>query len=82
LITLVWSSMAFAAFWVTLSLPYHGQARISYLLAALPLWALFFGESISALDRWLCKTGGMLGRALLYAWLGALFGFLYLGFGG
>jgi hypothetical protein len=72
--------MAFAAFWVTLSLPYHGQARISYLLAALPIWALFFAGSISALDRWLNKHWGLPGRALLFAWLGTLFGILYLGF--
>jgi hypothetical protein len=82
LIALVWSGMAFAAFWVTLGLPYHGQARISYLLAALPAWALFFAWSISGLDRWLHKNWGVGGRALLFAWLGALFGTLYLGFVG
>jgi hypothetical protein len=82
LIALVWSGMAFAAFWGTLGLPYHGQARISYLLAALPAWALFFAWSISALDRWLHKNWGVRGRALLFAWLGSLFGTLYLGFVG
>ncbi len=82
LLLLISAAMGFAIFWATLALPYHGQARASYLLALTPVWAFFFAWATSGLDGWLAARGGTTARTLLVAWLGALFGVLYLGFAG
>jgi hypothetical protein len=82
LLVLVFAAMGFALFWVTLVLPYHGQARASYLLALTPVLALFFSLGFLGVDRWLAHRGWTAGRVLLFAWWGALLGFLYLSFAG
>lgn len=82
LLVLVFAAMGFALFWVTLVLPYHGQARASYVLALTPVLALFFALGFLGVDRWLARRGWTAGRVLLFAWWGALLGFLYLSFAG
>jgi hypothetical protein len=74
--------MGFALFYVTLVLPYHGQARASYGLAVTPVLALFFAWGFVGVDRWLARREWTAGRVLLFAWWGALLGFLYLSFAG
>jgi hypothetical protein len=82
LLVLVFATMGFALFWVTLVLPYHGQARASYVLALTPVLALFFALGFLGVDRWLARRGWNAGRVLLFGWWGALLGFLYLSFAG
>jgi hypothetical protein len=82
LLVLVCAAMGFALFYVTLVLPYHGQARASYGLAVTPALALFFAWGFVVIDRGLARRGWTAGRALLFAWWGALLGFLYLSFAG
>jgi hypothetical protein len=80
LLVLCCAAMGFALFYATLVLPYHGQARASYLLALTPVAALFFARGFVDADRWLARRGWTAGRALLFAWWGALLGVLYLSF--
>ena len=82
LLVLVCATMGFALFYVTLVLPYHGQARASYLLAITPVLALFFAWGFVGVDRWLARRGWTPLRVLLFAWWGALLGVLYLSFAG
>ncbi len=79
---LVSATMGFALFYVTLVLPYHGQARASYVLAITPVLALFFAWGFVGADRWLARRGWTAGRVLLFSWWGALLGVLYLSFAG
>jgi hypothetical protein len=74
--------MGFALFYATLVLPYHGQARASYVLALTPALAFFFAWGFTGVDRWLARREWTVGRASLFAWWGALLGFLYLSFAG
>ena len=82
LLVLVCAAMGFALFYVTLVLPYHGQARASYVLALTPVLALFFAWGFVGVDRWLARREWTAGRVLLFAWWGALLGVLYLSFAG
>ena len=82
LLLLVCATMGFALFYVTLVLPYHGQARASYLLAIAPALALFFALGFTSVDRWLARRGWTAGRVFLFAWWGALLGVFYLSFAG
>jgi hypothetical protein len=82
LLVLVCATMGFALFYVTLVLPYHGQARASYALAVTPALALFFAMGFVEVDRWLARREWTIGRALLFAWWGALLVVLYLSFAG
>jgi len=82
LLVLICAAMGFALFYVTLVLPYHGQARASYGLAVTPVLALFFAWGFVGVDRWLARREWTAGRVLLFAWWGALLGFLYLSFAG
>lgn len=82
LVLLVSAAMGFALFYVTLVLPYHGQARASYVLAITPVLALFFAWGFVGVDRWLAHRGWTAGRVLLFSWWGALLGVLYLSFAG
>ena len=71
---------SFAIFWLTLALPYFGQARAFYALMLTPALALYFALGFGALDVWLGRLGGTPARALLYGWLAAFFGVLYLSY--
>jgi hypothetical protein len=82
LLVLLSAGMGFALFYVTLVLPYHGQARASYVLAITPALALFFAWGFVGVDRWLARREWTAGRVLLFAWWGALLGILYLSFAG
>ena len=82
LLLLVSATMGFALFYVTLVLPYHGQARASYVLAITPVLALFFAWGFVGVDRWLARRGWTTARVVLFAWWGALLGVLYLSFAG
>jgi len=82
LLVLVCAAMGFALFYVTLVLPYHGQARASYALALTPVLALFFAWGFVGVDRWLARREWTAGRVLLFTWWGALLGVLYLSFAG
>jgi len=82
LLVLVCATMGFGLFYVTLVLPYHGQARASYALAITPVLALFFAWGFVGVDRWLARRGWTAVRVLLFAWWGALLGVLYLSFAG
>jgi hypothetical protein len=82
LLLLSCAAMAFALFYVTLVLPYHGQARASYILALTPVLALFLARGFVDVDRWLARREWTAGRVLLFAWWGALLGVLYLSFAG
>ena len=44
--------------------------------------ALFFAWGFVGVDRWLAHREWTAGRVLLFAWWGALLGFLYLSFAG
>jgi hypothetical protein len=65
--------VGFSMLYVTLELPYAGQARAPYGLALVPPLSLFFGIGLArrAGTRW---PGGELTESLLAGWLGALFG--------
>ena len=72
--------MGFATFWVTLELPYFGQAKAFYSLALVPVAAFFFATGCGWLDGLLGAHGGRFARAPLYGWLAAFFGVVYLSF--
>jgi hypothetical protein len=82
LLVLVCAAIGFALFYVTLVLPFHGQARASYGLATTPVLALFFAWAFVGVDRWLARREWSAGRVLLFSWWGALLGVLYLSFAG
>jgi hypothetical protein len=82
LLVLSCAVMGFALFYATLVLPYHGQARASYLLALTPVLALLFASGFLGVDRWLARREWTAARVLLFAWWGALLGVLYLSFAG
>jgi len=82
LLVLVCAALACALFLSTLRVPYHGQARVLYIMACAPALAYFFASELRCLDRWLAARGLLALRAGLVAYLGALFGFLYLSFVG
>jgi hypothetical protein len=82
MLVLVTAAMGFALFYVTLVLPYHGQARASYLLALTPVLAFFFAWGLVGTDRWLARRAWTAGRVLLFSWWSALLGVLYLSFAG
>jgi hypothetical protein len=70
----------FAVFWLTLSLPYFGQAKAFYALMLTPVLALYFALGFGALDDGLGRLGGTPARAVLYGWLATFFGCVYLSF--
>jgi hypothetical protein len=72
LLVSVWA-LAFSMLYVTLELPFFGQARASYGLALVSPLALLFAVGLSpAIGRpW---PGGELTVCVLAGWLGALFG--------
>jgi hypothetical protein len=82
LLVLVCATVGFALFYLTLALPFFGQARASYALALTPVLALFFAWSFVGVDRWLARREWTAGRVLLFTWWGALLGVLYLSFAG
>ena len=82
LLVLVCATMGFGLFYVNLVLPYHGQARASYVLAITPVLALCFAWGLVGVDRWLAGRGWTPVRVLLFTWWGALLGVLYLSFAG
>lgn len=74
-------ALGFATFWVTLELPYFGQAKAFYSLALIPVASFFFARALRGLDGWLSPgRAGRLTRALLFGWLAAFFGVAYLSF--
>ena len=73
-------SERFAVFYMTLALPYFGQAKAFYMLSMTPLLALFFTLGVCSVDRWLTRRGWQIARTALFGWLGALFGCFYLAF--
>jgi hypothetical protein len=81
-LVLVVAATGFALFYVTLVIPFHGQARASYVLALTPVLALFFAWGLVGVDRWLARRSWTGGRVLLFAWWGALVAVLYLSFAG
>lgn len=70
----------FAMFWLTLSLPYFGQAKAFYALLLTPVLALYIGLGYRVFEEGLARFGGMPARALLYGWLAAFLGCVYLSF--
>jgi hypothetical protein len=69
-------SMVFAMLWLTLELPYFGQAKAGYLLGLAPVLALTFAIGADAadatLERWAGRGAAVALRTLLTA-AGALF---------
>ena len=82
LLVLMCASIGFAIFYLTLILPFHGQARAGYGLALIPALALFFAWGFVSVDRWMARREWTPGRVLLFGWWGALLGVLYLSFAG
>ena len=70
----------FAVFWLTLSLPYFGQAKAFYALMLTPALALYFALGFEALERMLGRFGGLPLQAILYGWLATFFGCVFLSF--
>jgi len=76
------AALAYAVVLLTLMLPYHGQARASYLLAAAPALALAWAEAWTALDRALAARGAGTWRAALHGVWIATAGCFLLGIAG
>jgi hypothetical protein len=74
------AGLGFALFYLTLSLPYHGQARTNYVLSIVPALGLFFAWGFVGVDRALARRGWTVGRAALHGGWGALAAVLYLSF--
>ena len=70
----------FAVFWLTLSLPYFGQAKAFYARMLTPALALYFALGFEALERMLGRFGGLPLQAILYGWLATFFGCVFLSF--
>lgn len=65
---------------LTLDLPFFAQAKAAYLLMLTGPLALAFSAGFCGLDAWLAARGAAWARALLYGWLAAFAGTLFLGF--
>ena len=74
------AAMGLATFWVTLELPYFGQAKAFYSLALVPVASLLFAQAYCALDAWLAERVGSHSRAALFGWLVAFIATVYMGF--
>jgi hypothetical protein len=80
LLVAVSAAMGFAVFLLTLTLPYHGQARANYVLALTPVLALCFARGFVDVDRRLARRNWTAGRTALHAGWGTLWCVLYLSF--
>ncbi|MED5261282.1 MAG: hypothetical protein VX574_02620, partial [Myxococcota bacterium] len=58
----------FALFWMTLGLPYFGQAKAFYGLFLTPVLGLYGAMGFEFVDGFLAKRGGRLAQAMLYGW--------------
>lgn len=80
LVALQVAALGFGVLYATFSLPYFGQAKAFYALAAMPALTLFFALGFRALDAPLARRANQGLRGLLWGWLGAFCVVLYLGF--
>jgi hypothetical protein len=80
LLVILCGALLFFMFYLTLQLPFYGQAKASYLLAAVPVLAVFFALASREVDRWMAKKGWLVMRALFFGWLGTFFAACYLSF--
>jgi hypothetical protein len=80
LLTTLMYVIVLGALLLTLSYPYWGFARASYVLGLLVPLALCTGRGLAAVDGWLGARVGVVGRALFAGWFGALVAVLTLAF--
>jgi len=67
-------AVGFATLWMTVRLPFFGQAKAFYALVATGPLAVFFGAALSRLDATLAGRGWHPARAAGAAWLAAFAG--------
>ena len=72
----------FAIFWLTLELPYFGQAKAFYALFLTPVLGLYLGLGFTGIDRFLARRHLEAVRGLLYGWATAFLGAVFLAFSG
>jgi hypothetical protein len=61
-------AVLFGLMYMSLRLPYFGQAKASYGLVVMPTLVLFFAEGLTWLDAALAERGWLTARAIVYGW--------------
>ncbi len=68
LLSILAAATLFAVFWMTLALPYFGQAKAFYGLFLTPVLGLYGAMGFESVDGFLAKRGGPVAQAMLYGW--------------
>ena len=68
LLSVLAAATLFAVFWMTLALPYFGQAKAFYGLFLTPVLGLYGAMGFESVDEFLAKRGGPVAQAILYGW--------------
>jgi hypothetical protein len=75
-------AVLFGLLYMSLRLPYFGQAKATYGLVVMPPLALFFAEGLTWLDEVLACRGWLPARAVVYGWFVVFAATCFLSFAG